>query len=517
MDDLIALTLPPGLYRNGTRYQAKGRWYDANLVRFVSGTIQPIGGWSRALDDAGSPISALSGVPRASAAWRLDDGTIVMGFATTSKLYAFLGGVLHDITPSGFTPGNTDTNNTAPEVSGGGGPYNIGPYGTGAYGAGSVAAVTNEADVWTLDLLGHFLCGVSTSDNFLYVWQGDAATPAQVPLTAPKGYAVVCTPERFVCVLGSDAGGMGFDVRQVSWASQETIDVWGAAAENSAGDFTLTTNGRLMCGKRTTRLTLLWTDTDVHTMTYIGGVLVYSFALAGDNCGIISRNAAAVVDTQAFWMSHNNFFMYDGYTRALPCDVLDYVFSDFNIIQKGKAYAVSNSEFGEIWWWYCSGSSKEIDRYVVFNYRESHWTTGALQRTTGFDAGTTPVPVWVDASGLVWQQETLQDRGGLRAYVESGPIEVGDGNQLVEMQRLIPDEKTLGEVQMRIYSALYPTGDETAYGPYAMANPTDVRINARQVRLRFEEVLPTDPGGPLKPDSWRVGTMRVGGVPSSRR
>lgn len=518
MDKLYPLTVPPGLYRNGTRYQAKGRWYDANLVRFITGTIQPVGGWSRAVDDAGANLTPLTGVPRDAVAWRLDDGTIVMGFGTTQTLSVFLGGVLHDVTPPGFTPGRVDSDHTAAIIAGGGAPYGVGPYGTGNFGAGSVAAVTNEADVWTLDVFGKYLVGICTSDHTLYVWQaGDGASTAVAAPGAPTGSAVVCTPERYLVVLGSDAGTGGVNVRQLSWASQEetgldvsggTIDnVWDASAENTAGDFILTTNGRLMCGKRTTRMTLIWTDCDVWTMTFIGGTLVYGFAQAGDNCGIISRRAAVVVDTQAFWMGHDNFFMYDGFTKALDCDVRDYVFSDFNHDQIEKVWATANSQFGEIWWYYCSKKSVEIDSYVVYNFREQHWTTGKLNRTAGFDAGTTPVPVWLDTAGLVWQHETLQGRDSL-AYLESGPIELGDGDTLVQAQRLIPDEKTLGDVELRVYSALYPTDPETVDGPYTLNEPTDVRITARQVRLRFEEVVPT---------SWRVGTMRLGGVPSSRR
>lgn len=536
-DKLIPLSLPPGLYRNGTIYQSKGRWYDANLVRFTDGTIQPIGGWRYAQDDAGVNLTLLAGIPRGAITWRGAAGDAFLALGTTQKLELLAGGILRDITPVGFVSGRVDTGYGT--VSG---TYGAGVDGTGAFGVGSATSVLVEADNWQLETFGDYLVAVCTSDKKLYVWAGNVVLPAaSVDFSATSGSApttctgVVVTPERFIVILGT-----GGNVRRVSWASQETYTVWAPLVTNSAGDFDLTTAGKLMCGKRTKNETLLWTDIDLHVMTYIGGPLVYRFSQAGEKCGVISPRAAVTVDTQALWMGRHNFFIYDGFVKPIPCEVRDFVFGDFNEAQAIKVWAMSIAEYGEVWWFYPSASSTEINRYVVYNYREGHWTVGAMRRSAGCDAGALENPVMIAPSGVVFEHEVLQARPGVAGdgdgvilitetgvdittealfsmlsetsplvpYLDSGPVQVGEGDVLMSVQRIVPDERTLGDVQATIHSAIYPTEPEITNGPYSLANPTSVRIVARQVRIRLDEARTAD---------WRVGTLRFGVRPSSRR
>jgi hypothetical protein len=499
-DSLLPLKLPPGLYRNGTKYQAKNRWYDGNGVRFIEGAIEPIGGWRRAQDDSGSDFATLTGVPRRALSWSGDDGNALWAVATNSKLYLFSGGVRFDITPAGFTAGAADTASVSAS-----GTYGHGAYGVGVYGTGSVAAQVVEAGTWQLDNFGLWLAGVGSTDKKLYVWVGNTANPATVPANAPaSATGVVVTPERFLVALG--AGG---DPRLVQWAKQGTIDHWDPLeAGTNAGSFKLGTNGRLRAGRRTKSETLLWTDCDVYRMTWIGGTFVYRFDQAGDSCGIIAPNAVAICDTRAFWMGRDTFWVYDGFVKPIPCDVRDYVFGDFNSFQAAKVWATARAQFGEVWWFYCSAGSNEINRYVVYNYRENHWNAGVLTRTAGFDSGSTENPIMADSGGAVYEHEVLDTRTGMAPYLESGPVEIGDGDQLAHIGRLVPDEKTQGDVQFKLFSALYPLGTETANGPYSSANPTGVRVNARQVRLRLDEVRQT---------GWRFGTLRLGIRSGARR
>lgn len=528
-DKLLPLNIPPGIYRNGTKYQSRSRWYDSQLVRFVDGTIQPLGGWRFLQKDDGTNLEPLAGKPRAAISWRTDAGDTIIAVATTQKLYAFAGGVLHDITPVGFVAG---VENTAP--TSGNGNYGAGSYGTGIYGEGASAASLTEADMWHLDMFGEWLAGVCTSDNKLYVWDANFATLPTVPAGSPTGSGVVVTPERFLVVLS--AGG---NVRKVAWPSQETTTVWTPLSTNSAGDFELTTEGRLMCGRRTKSETLLWTDADVHAMQYIGGTLVYRFTQLGEKCGVISPHAATTFDTAALWMGNRNFFMYNGTVKPIPCPVRDLVFGDFNTMQSLKVWSRTTAEHGEVTWYYPSASSNECDRYVTFNYRENHWTIGQLRRAAGFDAGAYKYPVMVAPSGEVFEHEVLlasrpavvgepggfqilsedggelllEEGGGvltesLQPYLESGPIEIGDGDRLMNVQRLIPDEKSQGQVFARFYISNYPSHDETEKGPYAMGEPTSVRFKARQARIRLDENGLSD---------WRVGIIRLGVRESERR
>jgi hypothetical protein len=510
-DTLIPLDLPAGLYRNGTVYQSKGRWHDGNLVRFIQGTIQPIGGWRYLADDTGSALAALSGVPRGVLSWAGDGGAKYLGVGTTQKLYLLAAGAMHDITPVGFTPSTSD--DSVPTTAGG--KYGAGAYGAGAYGTGSAASTITEASTWQLDNFGISMVGACTSDNKLYVWTSDPTVKAAVPANAPAFVSgCVVTPEGFIVAIGYAKSLGTASVRSVSWAAQGTTTVWDSHITNSAGDFDLTTQGRILCGKRTKKETLFWTDCDLHVMTYIGGPLVYAFDQAGEKCGAISARSPIVIDTRAIWMGHRNFFTYDGFVKPISCEVADYVFNDFNEAQSAKVWGTSVAEFGEVWWFYPSAASSDCDRYVVYNYLEGHWSVGKLRRSAGCDAAPLVNPVMMTPDGHALEHEVLSSHFTTStetsnvARLESGPVELGNGDRLMSVQRLVPDENTLGDVQATLYSALTPTAAEEVHGPYPVASETSVRLNARQVRVRLDEVRPTP---------WRVGVLRVGVIPSSRR
>jgi hypothetical protein len=328
-DKLVPITMPPGLFKNGTRNQAKGRWYDANLVRFFDDTIRPVGGWRRLQSDANADFPPLAGVPRGALAYRTDTGGVVQTFGTVSKLYAIVGGVLKDITPISFVAGRSSTVFTTAT-----GAYGSGPFGSGPYGSGSQTAQLSEADTWQLVSFGNTLAAVCTSDKKLYTWAGDPAVLPTVPAGAPSSaVGVVVTPERFLVALG--AGG---NARLIQWPSQETTTDWVPTAQNTAGDFQLTTNGRVLSGRASRGQTLLWTDADLHTMTYIGGPFLYKVDRVGENCGLIAPNVPIMVSGQAFWMGKNGFFTFDGFVKPIRCDVQDYVFGDFNYVQAAKCW-----------------------------------------------------------------------------------------------------------------------------------------------------------------------------------
>ena len=210
-------------------------------------------------------------------------------------------------------------------------------------------------------------------------------------------------------------------------------------------------------------------------------------------------------------MGLNGFFAYDGYVLPIPCDVQDYVFGSLNRANAYKITAFLNAAFGEATWFYPSAGAANNDRYVTYNTRERHWTFGTLARSAGvsFAPGVSVGPVLLGSDGTIYDHETGNARGGAAAFVESGPVEIGSGDTVCSVNRLIPDENNLGEVQLTVYGQYRPMGTEVTYGPFAMVNePANVRVKARQVRLRFAEVVAT---------AWRVGVMRVGIVLGGRR
>lgn len=492
---LIPLQIPPGVYRNGTELQSSGRWYDANLVRWYQNTMRPIGGWRKRIS------TQLSGVPRALITWKDNSADPWIGVGTNTKLYAVRAdGAVADITPSGFVTGAADATSYVG--------YGNGFFGAQAYGVEriSLAAIT-PATMWTLDTWGEYLVGCCNSDGKLYEWQLGFSGPtvaAAITNAPTNNNAVMVTSERFVFALG--AGG---NPRKVQWSDQENNTSWTPTTLNQAGDFELATPGSLLAGKRVRGLHLLWTEVDCHAATYIGQPYVYSFEKIGSGCGLISAQAAAVVsDVTAFWMSKSGFWMYDGAVKPLPSDVGDYVFRNINTGQSSKTYAVHNSEFGEVWWFYPSSSSTEVDSYVFYNYREGTWNIGTLSRTCGTGRGAFEKPLMMSADGYLYEHEVGYDYDGGTLYAESGPVQLGSGDNVMAVTSLIPDELNQGEVTATFKTKFYPNATETSHGPYSMSNPTSVRFTARQVKMRVES---------SGNNNWRVGTMRMEAVPGGRR
>jgi len=490
----IPLKLPPGIYRNGTEYQAAGRWYDANLVRWYENTLRPMGGWRK------RSSSQMTGMCRGFLTWRDNSALRWIGIGTHSKLYAMNeAGTLKEITPSGFTAGSAD----AVLKTG----YGYSTYGSFGYGVArpDLGSIT-PATTWSMDTWGEYLVACSSWDGKLYEWQlgFSGPTKAAAITNAPTGNkAVLVTQERIIFALG--AGG---NPRKVQWCDQENNTLWTPAGDNLAGDYDLATPGSLIAGKRVKGVNLLFTDVDVHTAQYVGAPFVYGFEKAGSGCGLISAQAVAAIDTAAIWMSKSGFWIYDGYVKPLPSDVSDYVFGNINFNQASKVYAVHNSKFGEIWWYYPSSGSNENDSYVTFNYRENHWNIGTLARTAGTDAGVFTNPMAVSTDGYVYEHEVGFNYDSASVYAESGPVQLGNGDNIMSVKEIVPDEQTLGEAVVSFKTRNYPTGDQSTFGPYTAANPTDVRFAARQVNVKVTGAVLSD---------WRIGVMRLDAQPAGKR
>lgn len=307
-----------------------------------------------------------------------------------------------------------------------------------------------------------------------------------------------------------------FSVRRIYWPTQETVTDWTPTDLNNAGSLDLATDGEILSGASFPRHTLLWTSTDLWSVTYIGGTFVFSLERIGRNCGILAPKARVTLDTTAYWMGTNKqFFVYDGYVKPLPCDVTDFVFGDFNATLAATwTWARVTPQFGEVTWQYPSSaatSNAPIDRYVTYNYLENHWSYGALARTCGvtFWPGVATTPVMIGADGTIYDHETGNARTGMgTVFLESGPTTIQDGDNVVRVQRIVPDDKTLGDVSASLYTSLFPDDAETLNGPYTLASPTSVRLTARYVRLRLVEAVAS---------AWRVGTVQLGGILGGRR
>ena len=481
---LIPLQVPPGVYRNGTDLQSAGRWRDASLVRWTEGTMRPVGGWLTRVTVTDQPL-------RGAIAWRDLDGD--RWFAMGSHLGLFVGlasNTVTNITPTSFVGGTKDATANAG--------YGGGFYGTGAYGiARPDIGAYNLVSTWSLDTWGEYLVACNPYDGRLLEWQLNVANDAAAIANAPTGCdGLMVTEERFLFAFGPDG-----NFRRVQWSDREDNTTWAPLATNEAGDIELQTSGQIMLGIRTRGQALILTDQDAHTATYQGPPFVYGFERVGSSCGAVSRLCAAVVDAGVFWMGPGGFHTYSGSAvQDLPCEVADYVFGDINLTQASKVAAVANARFNEIWWFYPSSGSLENDRYVTYNYSEQHWSTGMLARTSGVDVGIFSTPIWMTPAGLAVNHEIGNQTGGAEVYAESGPVQIATGDNVMSALMLIPDEKTQGQVTTTFRTRFHPNDTERTYGPYSMANPTDLRFTGRQVSMRVTGDQNTD---------WRWGVPRV--------
>lgn len=490
---LLPINIQPGVYSNGTDYQSKGRWRDASLVRWYEATMRPIGGWRKRAS------GQMTGKCRGVIAWRSNANARWIGLGTHSNLYAMNeAGTLTDITPSaGFTAGSADA---TLNLGYGGGPYGLFAYGTPRADTGTVTPATT----WSLDNWGEYLLACSNADGKILEWDLDVNNNAAALANAPiDNKAILVTAERFVFALG--AGG---NARKVQWSDQEDNTMWTPAVTNQAGDIELETVGSIVAGKRLRGVNLIFTDVDVHTAQYQGPPFVYGFERIATGCGLISAQAVAAVESVAYWWSPAGFFMYDGFVRPIKCDVLDYVTGNLSQQQRSKVYAVANNQFGEIWWFYPSAANTENDSYVVFNYRENHWTIGSLARTAGTDRGVFNYPLMVSTDGYVYEQEVGVQYDGAVPYAQTGPIEFGNGDRVMVARQLIADENTQGSVGVQFKTRFTPLGSEVVK-TYTIDSPyTPVRFSGRQIEMRVTGNTLTD---------WRVGTMRLDAVAGGER
>jgi hypothetical protein len=481
----VPVQLPPGVARLGTAEALPGRWYDANLIRWRSGVLAPVGGWERMTS---TPLAADT---RLILPWRQLSDILNILCAGDDKLLVYRSDGVFDITPTSFVS----------RGGSGGFGYGVGPYGDEAYGtARSVAAVLLSRPVpYSADTWGQNLLFVSGTDGRLLQW--DPTTPSTISAAvtgAPVGnLAVVVSPERHVLLLGA-AG----EPRRVAWCSREDITDWNfASTTNTAGFFDLETNGRILTGVQVREGILIFTDADVWLARYVGQPFIYGFEKIAEGCQLLSPQGVATFSGRAAWMGLNGFYLYEaGDVRVLPCDVGDFVYDNLNLDAAPLRVAGSaHGIFPEFWWFYPSGVSGENDRYVFWNWSENYWSIGALARSAMAPAGAYSQPVATGVDKHLYEHEKGFTSAGVARldtiYAETAAIPLAGDGSLATITRAIPDFGSNGQnARLKFYSRLTPHSAESAFGPY----PTDVngyafpRLTGRQIRMRVEAAVDAD-------------------------
>ena len=335
--------------------------------------------------------------------------------------------------------------------------WGAGAWGAGTWGFGSYSAANLEAlRVWSQANFGEDLV-FGPRGGGLYYWDATGGVSARGVLVSSLGgasnvptvqnYVLVSDTSRFVfCFGANELGGSTQDPLLVRWSDQEDITNWTPAATNQAGSIRFSHGSEIITAIQSRQEVLVWTDAALYSMQYVGaGSGVWSSQLMGHNVSIASQNAVAYASGVSFWMGLGKFYMYDGRVQPLPCAVKRYVFDDFNEEQYGQVHAGTNEQYNEVWWFYCSAGSTEIDRYVVYNYVQNIWYYGTMGRTAWLDSDLKSNPLAATYSNnLVYHEYGVDNKEtattqAISAYVASAQFDIDSGDRFSFIWRVLPD------------------------------------------------------------------------------
>jgi hypothetical protein len=258
---------------------------------------------------------------------------------------------------------------------------------------------------------------------------------------------IVSDTSRFVLAFGTnDYGSVTKDPMLIRWSDQESAVNWTPTATNQAGSIPLSHGTFIKAVAQVRQEIIIWTDTSMYSLQYLGPPIVWGSQLLADNVSIISDRAWATASGVTYWMGDEKFYKYSGRAETLNCDLRASIFSNFNSNQSQQVFASTVEQFNEVWWFYCTANSTTIDRYVVYNYAENAWYEGALARTAWIDDSVVSnVPISADYNNrLIYQETGIDDNATsitapIEAYITSSEFDIDDGHNFGFIWRVLPD------------------------------------------------------------------------------
>lgn len=424
--------------------------------------------------------------------------------------------------------------------------WGIGPWGSGL-GWGTpypVSVNTQELRIWSSANFGQDLVYNIRNEGIYYWTASTSLTPSgqvtargvnitALPGTdgqAPNvGSRVVITEERHIIVLGANdpyaVDPTAQDPMLIRWCSQEDPLTWTPAVTNTAGSQRLVYGSALITAEITRQETLIWSNTSVYSMRYLGPPYTFGFNTISNEITIASPNCVVTANNITYWMGNSKFYVYSGRVDTLPCALRQYVFDDFNFVQSNQVYAGTNEKYNEVWWFYPSADSDYNNRYVIYNYLEKLWYYGDIERTSWLDSHIQGTP-WATYNGMLVQHESGTDDGSVNppaaipAYIESADFDIGEGDKFSAVKRVIPDVDFIGSttttpsVIMTVSTRNFPgqgiflndtptniSGSKVTTQVYDYTNQIFVRLRGRQVAFRISS---NETGV-----KWQLGTPRL--------
>ena len=426
--------------------------------------------------------------------------------------------------------------------------WGIGTWGSGTFGSAGTLGLTNQLRLWSHDNFGEDLI-INPRAGGIYYWDTSAktlGTDRGVALSDLSGanltptvalQTLVSDVDRHVICFGADpiSGSSrtgSIDPLNIAWCDQENITEWEPKSTNTAGSFKLSAGSSIIGAARARQETLVWTDTSLYSMTFVGQPFTFSVNLVNEGVGLVGPNAMINTPKGVFWMDKKGFYTYTGAVQQLPCTVDAHVFDDINDTQTHQIFGFVNKAFDEVGWFYCSSGETVIDKYVVYNYEENVWTIGELTRTSWLDEGIFSVPIGTYSSsntGYLYDHETGDDADGsamTNVFIESSDFDLGEGDDFSFISKIIPDIKFTGPAstgsagqtaEVVLKRRNYPGESLTTAVTSSCTSVTtkiDTRVRGRQAVLRIQS---NDDDTTVTGMSFRVGAMRIAIQPDGRR
>jgi len=504
----------------------------------ISGVTGTVGGIADSVINAKHTITSIESAT----------AFLIQTSATATSTVAGGGGTAIDI-DFGLLPGN--------EINTLGLGWGAGSWGRDEWGLGTTTGgiVEYQQDWWFDNFDNDLVMNVRNGEG--YIWErGTNADPAPslatrairlVDYATNEGYTASSVPVEIMQLLVSQqdkhliafgavpfgsTSAADFDPLLIRWADQDTPGDWTPSSTNTAGDLRLSRGSRIVRALPTRQEILIWTDTHLYTMQFLGTLDVFGIQEYGDNISVISPRSMTTASNITFWMGKDKFYAYTGRIETLPCTLTNHVFDNFNFTQADQVVCGNNEEWDEIWWFYPTEGSNYNDAYVVFNYVQQVWYYGTLPRTAWLDSPLRPYPqamntVGGTTTGNIYNHEYGVDDDGsaMVSYIRSNDFDMGDGDQFMLSKRVVPDisfgvsTAEQPEVTLELRHRNFPgspldTEEEdnarvirTAVGQYT--DQIFVRARARQMALKVvSEGLGVD---------WRLGVPRLDARPDGRR
>ena len=422
--------------------------------------------------------------------------------------------------------------------------------GTRGWGQASITTgVGQQLRLWSNDNFGQNLV-IAPRNGEVYYWLDNTGVSARAELlsvlSTAAGFSGQFVPnqtlevsassiQRFVICFGANPydstdPDTPFDPMLVRWSDQENPYQWVPDITNQAGEFRLSNGSTIVTSINTRQEILIWTDSALYSMQYLGPPYVYKFDILMDNISIISPNSAITINNITYWMGDGKFYQYSGRVETLPCSLRQYIFNDINKDQSYQIFAGSNEGYNEVWWFYCSTNSNVVDKYVIYNYLDKVWYYGSMARTAWLDSGIRQFPMAADYNErILFHESNVDDVAGLspipiNAYIQSSDFDIGDGHNFGFIWRILPDVNFNGSNVNQPYVTMTIKPRQNSGAPYGTAANPQVqsddnyaasrayniqefdgqvytRLRGRQMAFRIES---TELGV-----SWQLGTPRI--------